>query len=107
MDRALDDGWDQIAFVVAIGFLLLGILIIAVIWFVISAIVAYARYQRYKAQAEAEFEQEAAALGLDIPTKEVLEAFWGAGIEVPAGAQRNMGQVIGATLFGMEEVEEW
>jgi len=107
MDKALEPGWDILAFFIGLAFLLIGIVIAAIVSFVIAAAIAHYRYNRFKLLAEEDFEQEAAMQGLDIPAEEVGQAFFDAGIEIPQGVKRNMGQVIGATLFGMEEVEEW
>lgn len=101
----MDDALDLAALMIALCFLLIGIAIAALIWFIIAALIAHYRYNRFKLLAEKDFEQDAAELGLDIPAEAVGEAFWESGVEVPAG-KRNMGQVVGATFFGTEEVEE-
>src|SRR2546430_1135748 len=82
-----NDGTDALAYlaVVVIGFALIvwGLIIIGLLWFSISAVVAAYRYKKYLREANEEFEQVMSETGADLPVDEILRATYGAGIELP------------------------
>jgi hypothetical protein len=70
-----------------LGILLLGIGVlvfafgfVAIVWFVLSAIIGYIQYQKYLKEADEEFEAIARETGVDLPVDDILQSI---GIEVP------------------------
>ena len=74
--------------------------IVGVIWFTISSIVATHRYKQYLKQAEIDYQQIEEELGAGHEADEVLEAIFGAGVITEDGFD-NPFDWLNETVFGV------
>jgi hypothetical protein len=80
----MDSGEDAIValglILIGVGLIIIGLVLWAIVSFIIAAIVAYNRQQRYLREAEEDFDEVVRELGVDLPIEEVLESI---GLDVP------------------------
>jgi hypothetical protein len=87
---------------VAAALFLYGLALWAIVWFIISSIIGYLRYQKYLREAKEEFDELAGELGVDLPVVDILEM---AGIEVPQEEGfETVGDWMAGTPLGVSEV---
>ena len=62
-----------------LGVFLIGAAVLVVIWFIVSAIIAYVQYREYLKEAREEFDEIVREEGADLPVDDTLRAY---GIDV-------------------------
>ena len=80
-----------------------GYILWAIVWFIISAIIGYIKYQRYLKNAQEDFDETAQELGVDLPVDDILHSI---GIEPPEeGGFETVAEWMAGTPFGV--TEQW
>jgi hypothetical protein len=64
--------FELFAILVMAVLLAYGLAILAVVWFILSAIIGFVQYRRYLSEAREEFDATVQDLGLDLPIDDVL-----------------------------------
>ncbi len=103
MDRMLD---EMMGLMLGLAILLVFGLVAALIYVAIAVVVYQYRLSAYRKQAEADFEQEAARMGIDLPAEEIIQTVHSVGIDLPADGFDNVGEWVAGSLFGTEQYEE-
>jgi hypothetical protein len=103
MDRMLD---DLAGLFLGLAILLIFGALAALIYFCVAYVIYRHRLGVYRQQAEADFEQEAARLGIDLDADEIFRSAYGVGVDLPNDGYDNVGEWAAGTLFGVEAYEE-
>lgn len=103
MQQIWDEAWDNVAvlatLVLALALLVWGLVVLSLVFFLISGVVAVYRYKKWLKDAERQYQQVEDEVGAGYESDDVLQAMFGAGVLTDDGFDSPYDWLQG-TIFG-------
>ena len=99
-----DTDWIAYLAALAIGIALIiwGLIIIGILWFTVSSVIAAHRYKKYLAEAVEEYQAVEDEVAPEMDVDEVFSAAFGVGIDLSENGYDSGFDWLNGTVFGVE-----